>query len=81
MAEQPDFEELQRQLRDAADEGHEQADELLRKVDEYHASDTGEERESLRRQLSDAIYHFEAEHPRLTAAIQQVVNSLTAAGI
>ena len=83
MTDQPDFGELKRQLRGAADEGHANADDVLGRVDEYLAADdvSEEHHEGLIQHLRDAVNHFEAEHPRLTAALQQVVDSLTAAGI
>jgi hypothetical protein len=83
MADQPDFGELKRQLRGAADEGHASADAVLGRVDEYLTADdvSDEHREGLIEHLRDAVHHFEADHPRLTAALQQVVDSLTAAGI
>lgn len=83
LTDNPDFEELLRQLRHAADEGNEGAREVLRRMGEYgDGRDTSEEsREGVLQVLTDAVYQFEADHPRLTAAIQKVVDSLTAGGL
>ncbi|MDH3397905.1 MAG: DUF4404 family protein [Acidimicrobiia bacterium] len=83
MAEQHELEELKRQLHHVADQGNSGADEVLKKVDEYMATDevSQDHHDGLVQQLRDAVDHFEVEHPRLTAAMQKVVDSLTAAGI
>lgn len=82
MADNRDFEELLRQLQHAANEGNEGAKEVLRRMGEYReGGDSEESREGVRQVLSDAVYQFEADHPRLTAAIQKVVDSLTAGGL
>jgi len=83
MVDQSDFDELRRQLEHAAAEGDASAAEILRQVGDYVEHDDGsdDEHTGILRVLSDAVYQFEAEHPRLTAAIQKVVDSLTAGGI
>lgn len=83
MANHAEFEELKRQLRNVADEGDARADNVLKHVDDYLGTDepSQEHHEGLLGQLRDAVHHFEADHPRVTEALQQVVNSLTAAGI
>ena len=83
MADQPEFEELKRQLRSVADEGDTGADEMLKHVDDYMATEevSPEHHEGFLQHLRGAVNHFEVEHPRLTESIQNVVNSLTAAGI
>ncbi len=82
MPDPRDMEELRRQLQHVSGDDP-KAGEVLREVESYLAEDEPptERRAGLLQTLSDAIYQFEAEHPRLTAAIQKVVDSLTAAGI
>ena len=40
----------------------------------------GEEHESLSRRLDDAVGHFEEDHPKLSMAIQHVLDSLARMG-
>lgn len=40
-----------------------------------------EDDESLLERLQDAIDHFEVEHPAITAALSQMLNTLSNAGI
>lgn len=42
---------------------------------------TRENPTTLLRRLQDAIDHFEAEHPAVTAALSQMLNALSNAGI
>lgn len=82
MPEPAEFDDLKRELREASAD-HPKAGEVLGHVDGYLGDEGGgdEARTGLIQTLSDAVYHFEAEHPRLTAAVQRVIDSLTAAGI
>lgn len=42
---------------------------------------SGSAHPSLRKRLQDAIDHFEVEHPAITAALSQMLNTLSNAGI
>ena len=77
------LEDLSNELAAAADEGHEEAADLHDDVNDFMAiSDpTGGQHEAMRVQLSDAMLHFEVSHPSLTAAMQRVIDSLSASGI
>jgi hypothetical protein len=48
---------------------------------ESGAAPTGEDEESLSGQLDDVLLGFEAEHPKVTAAINQVAAALASLGI
>ena len=78
-----DLSELQRELRAAADEGHIEAEDVLDHVDSYvnHDNPSPEQHHDLRQRLSDAVLHFEVTHPTLSASLERVANSLSAAGI
>lgn len=42
---------------------------------------SGSAHPSLRKRLQEAIDHFEVEHPAITAALSQMLNTLSNAGI
>lgn len=73
------LEDLQNELRDAQAGGHERAAELLDRVEAY--LDDEADHHTLRQALSEGVAHFEADHPRLAATIQRVIDALTAGGI
>ena len=74
---------LQKDLESAADDGHDEANDVLDHVNAYleHDEPEPELHHALRRRLTEAVVHFEATHPELSATLDRVVSSLTAAGI
>jgi hypothetical protein len=85
MAEDPrdNLEGLSDDLASAAAEGHDTADELHGQVNEFlsNPDPTPTDHADLRDQLSDAVLHFEVSHPSMSAAMQRIIDSLTASGI
>lgn len=84
----PEFRTLLEQLRrelETADPIDDKGRELLRALDaDIHALLERSESASLPATLSrldEAITHFEVEHPSLTAALSQMLASLSSAGI
>lgn len=84
----PEFRTLLEQLRhelETADQIDDKGRELLRALDaDIHALLERSESASLPSTLSrldQAIKHFEVEHPGLTAALSQMLASLSSAGI
>ncbi len=74
---------LHRELEKAAAEGSDDAGQLLGATGSYLATDepTGEDHETLRGQVHDAVVRFDADHPSVAGALRGVIDSLTAAGI
>ena len=77
------LEEVQGQLQDAADAGHDDAGELAEQVGAYLSSDepSDEEHEALLERLRRGVLRYEASHPELSRTVQSVIDSLTASGI
>ena len=77
------LEDLHDELASAADDGHDAAADLHGEVADYMANPDPhpDETEALQEQLSDGLLHFEVSHPRLSAAMQRVIDSLSASGI
>lgn len=77
------LEDLSDDLASAADDGQDLAEELHSQVNDYLANPdpSSTDHEALRDQLSDAILQLEVSHPALSAAMQRVVDSLTASGL
>ena len=77
------LEDLQDELAAAADDGHDMAAELHGELQDYLDTDEpgADDHDALRDQLSDSLLHFEVSHPSLSAAMQRVIDSLTASGI
>lgn len=76
-----ELEQLAGELSRAAAAGDEAAMEALSHVERYMEQPTEEEGESLGNRLSEALRHWEAEHPNLAATVQTVIHSLTGSGI
>ena len=58
--------------------------ELLRNLDadiQKFIEPSGDSNDSLLEQLQSAIDHFEVDHPAITAALSQILNALSNAGI
>lgn len=55
---------------------HRVIDRLQRRLDDGEDEEAG-----LPEQLSDSIAHFEAKHPHLTAALNNIMSLLSSAGI
>jgi len=79
--------ELLQQLHDELERTQsvdEQGREMLRHVNadiQQFLDPTQENPESLLDRLQNAIDHFEVEHPAVTAALSQMLNTLSNAGI
>lgn len=55
---------------------------LVESIEErVEASDGGEEHQDLVDEMKDAITHFEVEHPRITGIINDLMMTLSSAGI
>ena len=77
------IENLSDDLAAAAAGGHDAAEDLQGQVNDFLAKGepTPEDHAALRDQLSDGLLHFEVSHPSLSAAMQRVIDSLSASGI
>ena len=76
------LERVRDELADAAASGSEDASELAGHVDAYLTGDTSEEEHNaLLGRLHEGVLRFEMSHPRLSHALQGVVDSMTASGI
>ena len=78
-----ELEDLHQDLQDAVDEGNDDAADMLEHVGAYLETEepSDEQHQGLRRHLGDAVLSLEVSHPRLSAAMQRALDSLTAAGI
>ncbi len=83
MTMQEPLEELIAQLREAIDEAERTGDrdELARLVDELDRRLNEEDHEGLVDDLRDQVSRFEADHPRLAAAIGRAADALSALGL
>jgi hypothetical protein len=76
------LEEIRSHLRRAADEGNPDAGDLAEHLDAYLAgAQSPEEQDDILDRLREGMLRFEANHPKLSHAIQGVIDSLTASGI
>ncbi len=78
------LEEVRGRLHEAAADGDDHAGELADHVDAFLGAaeaPTTEERDALLERLREGVRRFEAAHPTLSAAVQGVIDSLTASGI
>jgi hypothetical protein len=77
------LEEVHAQLNEAAAAGDENAGELADQVGSYLSKDAPnqDDDDDLVDRLRLSVRRFEAAHPRLSEAVQGVVDSLTASGI
>jgi hypothetical protein len=62
------------------DKGREILNHLSTDIQKFLDPDEDDD-ESLLERLQDAIDHFEVEHPTITAALSQMLNTLSNAGI
>jgi flagellar biosynthesis chaperone FliJ len=69
-----------KQLESVDDDGREMLSHLNADIQQF-LDPTRENPESFLEQLQSAIDHFEVEHPAITAALSQMLNALSNAGI
>ncbi len=78
------LEEVRGRLHEAGAGGDDHASELAEHVGAFldaGATPTADQRDDLLERLREGVRRFEAAHPTLSAAVQGVIDSLTAAGI
>lgn len=76
------LERVRGELENAAAEGNQDAGELAGHVDAYLASsEDDDDHGALLDRLHEGVLRFELSHPRLSHALQGVVDSMTASGI
>ncbi len=87
MSEDKLRQELERLKEEAAklpsddDAGRARLDEVIRRVESKLAEDQDDDDEGLFDQLQESVSHFEAEHPRATAILNDIMVTLSNMGI
>jgi Domain of unknown function (DUF4404) len=64
-----------------ANEGHKAHIHQLIDMLEHHLSNPAKDEKTLRENVSSTLEHFEAEHPRMTLILHQIMNMLSGSGI